>query len=509
MKLNSLIVFIFLICIMQTHAIQPVEHSDSAIITLQGVIDTDSLLENLNTDSKSKPGLQITTPKTPLLLAKPKKEIKPHDFTVEKQAFDSLINEKQVETKKSKSAFTLPTNIKPMQIDSLVLKANPFFIELVYENIPLNFDWNLEPDFCKLYYGEKASCLTENTYTPIKTQTPEQFIADLRRDARNEITRKAVHLYAFRFDELPDPNINKNHMIEGKPLEKILFVEDEAYDTRNRKLYIKKIQVSPWSHTASSLLQFSENAVSKNWYQGGSNNVAVLGILSGKLNYDNKKSIQWDNNAEWRMGFNSIESEIPERKLQVNDDVLRVNSKLGIKASGNWFYSGSVDFSTQFLNSYKGVNSLEKKATFLTPVRLNIGVGFDYKYKKMFSLMIAPVAYKYIYLNEKDPAIIDPKLFGIKTGETKLSELGSSFKAIFSYAPVREIQLDSKLTFYTNYQKVEIDWEMVCNFTINRFLSTRISFNPRYDNTVIMPEGERAEIQFKQMLSVGFSHKFR
>jgi len=168
-----------------------------------------------------------------------------------------------------------------------------------------------------------------------------------------------------------------------------------------------------------------------------------------------------------------------------------------------------VDFSTQFLNSYKGVNSLEKKATFLTPVRLNIGVGFDYKYKKMFSLMIAPVAYKYIYLNEKDPTKIDPKLFGIKTGETELSELGSSFKAIFSYAPVREIQLDSKLTFYTNYQKVEIDWEMVCNFTINRFLSTRISFNPRYDNTVIMPEGQHAEIQFKQMLSVGFSHKFR
>jgi len=121
--------------------------------------------------------------------------------------------------------------------------------------------------------------------------------------------------------------------------------------------------------------------------------------------------------------------------------------------------------------------------------------------------MISPVSYKYIYMN--DCVNIDPNLFGIKKGENVLSELGSSFKAVFSYAPVREIQLDSKFSFYTNYQKVEIDWEMVCNFTINRFMSTRISFNPRYDNTVIEKNGEHAMLQYKQLLSVGFSHRFR
>ena len=120
--------------------------------------------------------------------------------------------------------------------------------------------------------------------------------------------------------------------------------------------------------------------------------------------------------------------------------------------------------------------------------------------------MVSPVSFKYIYLNNNS---VDPKLFGIKTGDHQLTEIGSSFKALFSYAPVREIQLDSKFTFYTNYQKVEIDWEMVCNFTVNRFMSTRISFNPRYDNTVIEKAGERAKIQYKQLLSVGFSHKFK
>jgi len=107
-----------------------------------------------------------------------------------------------------------------------------------------------------------------------------------------------------------------------------------------------------------------------------------------------------------------------------------------------------------------------------------------------------------------DNVNVNPNLFGVKTGQKVLSEIGSAFKATFCYPVTKEVQVDSKLSFYTNYQKVEIDWEIVANMTINRFLSTRISFNPRYDNTVIMAQGQSAQIQYKQLLSVGFSHKF-
>jgi len=197
--------------------------------------------------------------------------------------------------------------------------------------------------------------------------------------------------------------------------------------------------------------------------------------------------------------------------LSTNDDVLKINSKLGIKAAGNFFYSGSVDFSTQFFSSYKGINSYELKAAFLAPVRLNISAGLDYKYDKIFSLMVSPFSYKYIFVNPVVESAtgkqIDPNLFGIKTGQNVLSEVGSSIKATYSAPITNEIQMDSKFSFYTNYQKVEIDWEIVANMSINRYLSTRISLNPRYDNTVIEKNGSVARMQFKQFLSVGFSHK--
>ena len=119
--------------------------------------------------------------------------------------------------------------------------------------------------------------------------------------------------------------------------------------------------------------------------------------------------------------------------------------------------------------------------------------------------MLAPVSFKYIYAN--DTVNVNPNLFGIQKGQNQLRQLGSSFRAQLDYDPTREWQIDSKLTFYTDYKKVEIDLEVVSNLTVNRFMSVRVAVNPRYDNTVIMKKGENAKIQFKQLLSVGFSYR--
>ena len=124
---------------------------------------------------------------------------------------------------------------------------------------------------------------------------------------------------------------------KGTKIDKVQFVDDQYINQNNKRINVKNVQIGPWSHKASTLAQFSQNYISPNWYQGGNSNIAVLGILSGQLTYDNKKSVQWENNAEWRMGFNSVEGD-SIHPLSTNDDVFKINSKLGIKAGGNWFY---------------------------------------------------------------------------------------------------------------------------------------------------------------------------
>jgi len=138
-------------------------------------------------------------------------------------------------------------------------------------------------------------------------------------------------------------------------------------------------------------------------------------------------------------------------------------------------------------------------------VRFNMGVGLDYKYKKLFSAMISPLSYEYIYAN--DTINVNQGSFGIKAGTKVLSQFGSSVTGQLSYSPVRDLQIDSKLYFYTNYEKIEVDWEIIGNFRFNRYLSTRISLNPRYDNTVFLATGEKAKIQFKELLTFGLSYR--
>ncbi|MDD3321794.1 MAG: DUF3078 domain-containing protein [Paludibacter sp.] len=425
----------------------------------------------------------------------------PEEVLPELNNFDDLIPEIQNNLVYS---YKIPTELPLLPVDTLVLLNNPFFINLVFTGIKLDFNWK-KADLKTLYYGNEPKTIADISFKTPQLKKEDEVIYDLRNKARNEISRTAANLYSTTFDQLPNPESNKNNYIKGLNLDKIIFVEKDMVNPYDSKINIIKEKVSPWSKKAQGMVQFSQNLVSGNWYQGGNSNMAVLGVLTGQMNYDNKKNIQFENNAEWRMGFYFVDDSTALRPVNTNNDILKVNSKLGFKINGNWFYSGSIDFSTQFLNNYQAVNSEVLKASFLTPVRLNVGIGLDYKYKKIFSLALSPLSYKYIYVN--DTTHVNQNLFGVKKDENKLSEVGSAFKATLSYSPVREIQIDSKLSFFTNYEKVEVDWEIVGTFVVNRFLSTRLSINPRYDNTVIMTNGEKARIQFKELLSFGFSYK--
>ncbi|MDD3079286.1 MAG: DUF3078 domain-containing protein [Paludibacter sp.] len=411
----------------------------------------------------------------------------------------------------SKAIFDLYEKLsetKPKEADSLLLEGNPFFINLVYKKP--DSDFNLKKHLLPytLFVGKSPVRFNDNFAHSGHLMTDEEIIQSLRGQAMKKFALSDPDLFVYRADELPSTDEIKSRKLKGDTNLSVHFVDNDKLKSPVGTIKVEKGHLNPWTKKANVLTQFSQNVVSNNWYQGGNNNMAVLGVLTGQLNYDNKNDIQFENSAEWRMGFYFVDDSTALRTLNVNNDVLKASSKLGYKINGNWYYSGSVDLSTQLLNNYQAVNSDILKATFLTPIRLNVGIGLDYKYKKLFSLALSPIAYKYIYINETDEEKIDPNQFGIEVGQDHLSEIGSSFKAqLMSYAPIRELQINSTFSFYTNYEKVEIDWEVVGNFTINRFLSTRISVNPRYDNTVILQEGEKAHIQFKEFMSFGFSYK--
>lgn len=385
----------------------------------------------------------------------------------------------------------------------LFLKSSPFLSELSFNGYHSILDTFKLPSTDFMLEHQKQ-LLFPRYQKQVDFFAVERHIAEARSTIIRHLAVYHPGMIAFRVDRLPDVSDLVNFQIEVRPVHNVVRMAKPDLKPELQKINIEKMKRNPWIRQSNALFQFSQNYVSKNWHQGGNNNIAILGVINGKFNYDNKKNLQWENFMEWRLGFNSVEGDTM-RLLNTNDDIIKATSKLGIKAGGNWFYSANMDFSTHLFNSYKGINSTQMKATLLTPVRFNLGVGMDYKYKKLFSLYVSPLTYKFIYAN--DTVNVSQKSFGIPEGENILSQVGSSFRVQNSYSPSREIQIDSKLSFYTNYKKVEIDWEIVANFTVNRFLSTRILLNPRYDNTVILAEGKKAKIQFKELLTFGLSYR--
>ncbi len=420
-----------------------------------------------------------------------------------------LINtEKEFSIEDINPRFWRKANLfSPVKLDSLTLECNPLLSALVLKKKDIKINWENSVELNNLIFKSNTPSLIEKIYSSFETLDPYIILKETRAEIERKILTSKPELFAYRIEKLPNTSELRNFQISSRPLSEITLNNAGKINNNDRKLTIQKVVASPWTKRSNVLAQFSQNMVTNNWYQGGNSNMSVLGVLTAQFNYDNKKNIQFENNAEWRMGFYFVDDSTALRAINTNNDLVRINSKLGYKINGNWFYSGNIEFSTQLLNNYKAVNSNTLKSSFLSPIRLNAGIGLDYKYKKILSVVLSPVAYKYIYLYEKDANVLNPNLFGIKAGEHYLSEIGSSMRAQASYAPTKEIQLDSKFYFFTNYQKVEVDWEIIGNFTINRFLSTRLSLNPRYDNTILLTKGEKARLQFKEFLSFGFSYK--
>lgn len=490
-------IFVFIYFCFLLHPALAVEPADSAV-RVDNVVRMDSLIEYLfrqQTFQKAAPVFRKDTV-APVFDTIPEKKRPPVDTVriYQKIDLDKLLEE-----------LSLNGPAAPVySFNRSYLGANPFFGDLRFQGFSSETDM-FTPRYMDDYYREKQlEFLVPNYFIPVSSFETDRIIRTTREMFIRRFSAYHPEFIVYRIDKLPDVTELTKFKIDIKPIEKTIMLPGGTSGNVQNKIEREKVRLNPWTNRSQAMLQFSQNFVSENWYQGGSDNTAVLGIVNGRFNYDNKKNIQWENFVEWRLGFNTIEGDTI-RFLNTNDDILRATSKLGIKAGGNWFYSGTVDFATQFFNSYKAVNSTAMKAAFLTPVRFNVGVGLDYKYKKLFSLMLSPLSYKFISVN--DTVNIDKKSFGILPGEKILSQIGSSFRAEFAYSPSRDIQINSRLLFYTNYEKVEVDWEVIGNFTINRFLSTRISLNPRYDNTVILAKGEKAKLQFKELLTFGLSYR--
>lgn len=278
----------------------------------------------------------------------------------------------------------------------------------------------------------------------------------------------------------------------------------DAEEDRNDVLRAIRDLHSPWRREAVIMLQVTQNYVTNNWYQGGSSSFAGLGTAKGQISYISDQ-FTWENTGEWRIGGTTIAND-SLHKVNTTDDMFRIYTKANLRIIPKLFASVSGELETRLLPTYRS-NSNELKSGPFSPVRFNAAVGIDWKPVKGLSLSVSPLSYKVIHI--RDTARVRVTDYGLKEGQQTQHNIGSSVRLEYTWKPVREVELEMRFFTYTNYKDVEIDLEVNCDFIINRFLSARLQLHPRYDSSVIMKGDKHAKLQFRELLSIGFAHKFR
>ena len=300
-------------------------------------------------------------------------------------------------------------------------------------------------------------------------------IAAIRRNARRYITMYHADLYTA----VSDPNRLKDVEIGHGKVQRAI-VRDIQEDALDAARALRDMN-SPWRRQANLSLQLTQNYATENWHQGAANAFAMLWAAKAFANY-NKGSLSWENNAEWRVGVSTVSGDTL-RKMNTTDDIFQIYSKFGYQVHKHWYVSMFADFRTNFFPNFQK-NSNHMNTTFLTPIRYNMGLGIDYKPLKGLSVNISPVTYKLTYALNTDVERIDVNELGIETGNNMLNEVGSSVRVEWKWRPLREIELETKFYFFTNYKKVETELEIDVDFYINKYMSAKILLHPRYDGTV-------------------------
>ncbi len=266
-----------------------------------------------------------------------------------------------------------------------------------------------------------------------------------------------------------------------------------------------------WVTKGNFSTQVTESYFSPNWYQGGVNNLNLLSMLTLEANYNNKRKVQWDNKLDARLGFyqnQPAEGEERERP-QSNQDLLRLTSKLNLKAIRNWNYAIEAQGNTQMLNHYES-DDVTLKSRFLTPMDASLTIGMDFKKtfdKGSISVYPGPLSYKLTYVAVDSLA----KSYGIEEEGKKIrSDLGSKLEVNFEYQITKNISYKTRFYYFTGrYEYVQMDWENTLNFQVSKYLSTKLFFHARYDDIVkeINPEfANWGYCQFKQYLMLGINY---
>lgn len=262
-----------------------------------------------------------------------------------------------------------------------------------------------------------------------------------------------------------------------------------------------------WKLKGVTGLNMSQTALS-NWSAGGENSLAGNLYLNGGLKRKSGHWL-WENSLVLDYGLTTGKSQ----GVRKTSDNIDFSTKLGYSANNKWYYTVMGDLKTQFYKGYDYPDKTHYISKFFAPAYSNLSVGMEYRPKDYFSLYLSPVAGKLTFV--QDDYLSSLGAFGVDPGDKFRGEFGAYIKTRFEKEIIENVRIITSADFFTAYDSsfgnVDVNWDMMINMKINKFMSATLNTTLKYDNDVKIKENgvqKGPKVQFKEMLGVGFSYNF-
>lgn len=323
----------------------------------------------------------------------------------------------------------------------------------------------------------------------------------------------------------------KEHFFVGLfiALSSALFAQNAPLDEKEKENVIGALQAgeaavkdTSWTTGGTAALNFSQVFL-QNWAAGGQSSVSGTALVQLFGNYS-RGNITWDNNLDLAYG---LLRQGDQGVVIKTDDRIDFTSKFGKKATEKWYYSGLVNFRTQFAPGYELLDGVPNQnnliSDLLAPAYTLVALGMDFKPSPKFTAFISPATYKLTIVMNDSLASIGA--FGVDPGENLRSEIGGYVRMGYTSDIVENVSLTTRIDLFSNYlnnpQNIDINWEMLISMKINKFLSATIATQLLYDDDitlqkkdpvledgVVIDSGRGPGVQFKEVFGLGLSYKF-
>jgi hypothetical protein len=272
---------------------------------------------------------------------------------------------------------------------------------------------------------------------------------------------------------------------------------------------------SPWRFRFASAWTLNQTSFT-NWQAGGENTLASNILVQSNINYS-KGIHSWDNLILGNYGI--IAREVGTFKT---DDRFEINSRYDRNFAPNWNFSGLGNFRTQFADGFKEIGDADRISAFMAPGYGILALGFTYKLEKKFNLFLSPMTSKTTWVF--DQRLADAGAFGVDPGSNVRYEAGGYLNMIYQnqFLPKKNIDFLTKLDLFSNYLEnplaIDVNWETIIFYKINKFFTINVAFHLIYDEDIrfnldttndgVIDAINVPRTQFRNMFGFGIAYTF-